>query len=251
MQKGMVDLAKYQDIIEYRKDKDDYQMSGSEGYCFLERNKIIKIYAHPKEVHRITDLTDYKSERIAFPIYYIYKKGLVYGEVMPYFKAKTLDAALGVNTRVENITYHYQNIIDIINVFNDLLMIDISYARNILYSPTKGFYLIDTTAWEKDKEKNSQNIHAFDACLFNRICPIIFDSCLPIHVLLDIKDRFWLIKNDVLGKEFFDLLNANLKGDYHIIELFDAYKSVVKTYYNDDVKTLGDVKKYTKIMKNS
>ena len=71
MQKGKVDLAKYQDAIRLLSDS-SYKYCGYQGYCFIEQDKVVKIYR--KGTVNNSDLSNLKSDRIAYPEYYILKK---------------------------------------------------------------------------------------------------------------------------------------------------------------------------------
>lgn len=247
----MVDLAKYQERIDVLKKYDDYSMAGSEGFCFIEGKKIIKIYDEPKDACNVEDFTIYKSPRLAFPIFYVYKNEKVYGEVMPYFNAKTLDLAINSRSKIEDLIDNYRDIIFEINLFPDIYMEDMSFVKNILYSPGKGFYLIDTTSWKKDYNSDSKNIRLLNSAILYVFNSIIFDASMSINVLIDLREGYWSLKSNTVGRNLLQLLKSNLNGDYQLIELLSSYKEVIKSYYNYDIKTLGDIKKYTKIIKNS
>ena len=251
MKKGMVELEKYQELAERCKNNDDYSLGGGQGFCFVNGTKIIKIYNEPKEIYEIDDFSDCFSYRIAFPVFYIYKNEKIYGEVMPYYRAKTLDVALTGRSRLDLFKDNYLDIIEEIKAFPDVAMFDIGYPRNILYSASKGFYLIDTTGWQKWDNQLSDNIRFFNSSIMYVLNKVIFDTTERSMVKRNLQEGYWYLKSSSMGNELLALIESNVNGDYQLLELLDAYKMVVKSYYNYDVETLGDIKKYTKIMKNS
>ena len=251
MKKGLVDLERYNRIIEIKRENDDYTLRGAQGFCFIEKDKIVKIY---NDLNENKDrLNDYSSERISFPYYYIEKNDDVYGEVMPYFEAKDVGMSLTNDSLVSNLINHYKQIRKEVIKYSNISMLDLSYP-NILYDEEKGFYLIDTTSWFKwnDEKRNRLfNLKNLDKGISVILYSLIFEHETRKE-LRDIVDYYKQIKNFPMGRELLKLMEMNLEGyETRFLELMEAYREIVKIYYNDEVKTLEDVKKYTKIMKNS
>ena len=255
MQKGKVDLAKYQDAIRLLSDNSSYKYCGYQGYCFIEGRRVIKIYNNPIDIGNITDLSKYYSNRIAFPKAYIENDGKVYGEIMPYCNGKTLSEAFSTKSSTELLKEHYEEMLKEIEFFSNLVMLDMDFSENILYSQQKGFYLIDTTSWmEKNGDENKDNFSnqdLFTSVLLIYLYQVIFDTSSTTHIYQEIKNRYQGLKTNNIGKEFLSVLKANLYCDFHLLELMIAWEEIIKNYYNYQVSSLGDVKKYTKIMKNS
>ena len=139
MQKGKVDLDYYLCIANYLKDDIKDDLIGSEGKCFIEGRKIIKIYFSPKDKSQLVDLSKYKSERISFPKYYLEKDNLRYGEVLPYFKGRTLDMGLNDRANINSFKFNYYEMIDEISEFPNIWMNEIDYYKNIIYLPLNCF----------------------------------------------------------------------------------------------------------------
>ena len=251
MKKGLVDLAKYKEIIEIKRENDDYTLRGAQGFCFIEGEEIIKIYNDLNE--NKDKLSDYSSERISFPYYYIENNDAVYGEVMPYFDAKEIGVSVTKNSLIGNLISHYKKIRKEVINFSDISMNDLSYP-NILYDEEKGFYLIDTTSWFKwsDEKRNRLfNLKNLDKGILVILRSFIFEYETKKE-LRDIMDYYKGIKNFPMGRELLKLMEMNLEGyEPRFLEFMEAYREIVKIYYNDEVKTVEDAKKYTKIMKNN
>ncbi len=250
MKKGKVDLEKYLYAKEYLKDDTSNELMGSEAICFIEGKKVIKIYLEPKEEQNI-DLSKYQSERIAFPKYYLEKDNLRYGEVLPYFRGKTLEKGLSWYTNVDSFIYNYEDIIYEITLYPNIKMNEISYFENVIYLPINGFYLIDTTKWQETKENMTLgNIYGINRVIISHLSKVIFEK----EVVLanrDLDKYYQCLEDNSLGQELKELLKCNFKEDYHIISLLKAYKEFIKAYYGYEVENIGDIKKYTKMMKNS
>ena len=253
MFRGMVDLAKYQKEIGRRESEYDFTLSGNQGHCFIEKDKVIKIYR--KDITNQSDLSSFKSERIAFPIYYIYENGKAIGEVMPYYKFLQIENVLNDGSYVRTLIRNYEIIKDEIEKFYFILMIDLCYL-NILYDEEKGFYLIDTTSWLIDKDIKYgyielNNMYYLNRALFMSVCHKIFGYDFN-KINEEINNEYRSIKDKQIGRDFLYLLKMNLKGEeYKFKEFMLAYQEIIRINYKYDIETISDMKKYTKIMKNS
>ena len=66
--------------------------------------------------------------------------------------------------------------------------------------------------------------------------------------LSDLKDGFMTIRKLELGKEFLRLYELLLRRiDFQYNDFMSIYQELIRIYYNGEVETLSDVKKYTKI----
>ena len=151
MNRGLVDLEKYEQAILVRKKNGDLNLRVCQGNCFIEGNEVVKIYNHINQ--NASYLCDCVFERISFPYYYIEKNGNIHGEIMPYFDVKGLIYVLKDNCILDVLVRYYKVICEEICKFANIFMIDLSYS-NVLYDEEKGFYLVDTTSWFVDKKDN-------------------------------------------------------------------------------------------------
>lgn len=251
MQKGKVDLDKYLYAKDYLIEDTTNEFLGTEAICFVEGKKVIKIYFDPKEDKKI-DLSKYKSDRIAFPKYYLERDNLRYGEVLPYFKGKTLERCLGAKSDIETFKFNYYEIIDEIIKYPNIWMNEINYFKNIIYLPINGFYLIDTTKWKEMKDNYiSYNIKGINQAIINRLSKVIFDKSEFVLIFRELDNYYHCLKNSNYGIDFMKTIKGNLKENYRVIEFLEAYKDIIKAYYGYEIETIGDIKKYTKMMKNS
>ena len=248
MDKYLIDIKKYYKEISERKKIFDYSLGGKTGFCFIEGKYIIKIYDKLKKKEDYVDLSMHKSFYISFPITYLFDKGYVIGEIMPYYNVDTIDNALNLRSNIDSFRESYYNIIKEINKFPNIIMYDL-WAKNILYSSKKGFYLIDVTDWKysSDNEINT-NIINLDRALGFLINQLIFDDG---KLFIDINNYYKILRKDKIGKELLEIILSFIKKNYIILELIDAYKEFIRINYNYDIKTLSDMKKYTKMMKYS
>jgi len=130
-------------------------------------------------------------------------------------------------------------------------MNDIEFYRNIIYQQGTGFYLIDTTSWKEEENQDKINIYKFNESIFFHLIKLIFDYSEKTLILKEIESNYSFLKNNPLSRELYRILDSNFNNDFHIALLLEAYKDFVKTYYGSEIETIGDIKKYTKIMKKS
>jgi hypothetical protein len=257
MDGGLFDLEKYEQAILVRKKNGNLSFQGLQGNCFIEGNDVVKIYNIPNM--NVSFLCGYSSKRISFPYYYIEKNGDIYGEIMPYFDAKALLYSLTKESTIDYLIKHYRIICEEIYKFPEIFMIDLSYP-NILYDEKKGFYIVDTTSCFLDfKDDFSKvNIESLNRAIIFALGCIIFEYENKLEFIAEkeyfkeiIEVYFQKIKCFSIGKEFLKLIELCLnEEEYRFLDLVDVYCEIVKIYYNDELKTIEDAKKYIKIMKN-
>ena len=80
MKDGVFSLDELKREKRKREKNNDYFLSGKTGCCFIRGDKIIKLYNYSKKYDASNDLTKYKSDRISFPIDYLYQKGKIIGD---------------------------------------------------------------------------------------------------------------------------------------------------------------------------
>ncbi len=211
----------------------DYSLSGKTGSCFIRGDKIIKLYDYSKKYDTNNDLTKYKSERISFPVDYLYQKGKIIGEVLPYFKAEDLEKKVNSRSNINFLINACQEVEKEISRFPNILMRDI-WGGNILYSSKKGMYIIDTTDWEVGRENYSPyNLRLFENSLLVLIENLILTS-----------DR-------QTNNEILKILYEYISDGESLLELYKDFKKMISLKYNYDIKNVADAKKYIKIIKRS
>ena len=147
----MVDIGKYKKQIKIKQQNYDDSLSGCTGYCFIEGNKIIKIYNRSYALSEVDNMSSYSSSRISFPIEYIKRMNRYYGEIMPYYNVSNILDSFKIKCDIDKLISNYFIIVNEMRKFPEIMMNDLSYP-NILYDEEKGFYLIDITNWKIKKE---------------------------------------------------------------------------------------------------
>lgn len=174
---------------------------------------------------------------------------------MPYFRYGLLETAFSDQSDIRKLIINFDNLKKEIEKFYYVLMVDLCYL-NLLYDENKGLFIIDTTSWWKNQNVKdgfflSQNMHFLNKSLFICFCHYLFGDNYDL-IIEDIEKKYQDIKGKFIGREFLSLLKENVEGkEYMFLELLLAYIELIKAYYGYEVETLGDIKKYTKIMKNS
>jgi len=248
MNKVFIDLKRYQKEIEIRKKTGDYSLGGKTGFCFIEGKYIIKIYNYPIREKNYLDFSSYTSNRISFPINYIFSNGYVIGEIMPYYKADTIDNTLNLKTNINFLYESYTEIIKEIKKFPNIAMYDL-WQKNVLFSNKTGFYLIDITDWKYINSNHvDSNIGYLDRTIGYMLNELVFNDG---NLLLDINNSYRILHGNNIGREILSIYLGYIKREYKVLEFIDAYEKFIKINYNYDIKTLSDMKKYTKIMKYS
>ena len=248
MNKFLIDLKRYRKEIEIRKKNGDYALGGKTGFCFIEGNYIVKIYNYPVKENNYLDFSSYTSNRISFPIRYIFSNGYVIGEIMPYYKVDTIDNTLNLRTNINFLYESYTKIIEEIKKFPNIAMYDL-WQKNVLFSSRKGFYLIDVTDWKCTKNNHvDSNISYLDRTIGFMLNELVFNDG---NLLRDIDDSYRILHGNNIGREILSIYRSYIKREYRVLEFLDAYEKFIKINYNYDIKTLSDMKKYTKIMKYS
>ena len=129
---GLVDL----NMLRSLKRKANFH--GKSAYCFIQGNKIIKIYASDDMYDKldgkcIPDLSKYHKKTIIFPNKYIYEDGIKAGEIMDYIPDKSLYDLMYDNILVNLFMKNYDVALRDIRKYSNILMMDLC-SVNILYS---------------------------------------------------------------------------------------------------------------------
>lgn len=245
-------LVDYEKAVEYY-EKYESELYGSQGFCYIKDGKISKIYFEPRILEY--DFSKYSSDIISFPICYFYDKTansfeMVVGELMDFFPGKSLAWSIDNDIEISVFLQQYQMIIKEIKRFSEIQMNDLCYP-NILYEKNNGFYLIDSTNWVIDEKKSKDNKEKNINSLNTAIRETILNDYLEVMTLMYNPNFFKnLEKMGLNGKNLSKLLNLSLLIDrWSIVELLELYKEVFKNGDLGPIETLGDIKKYTKILK--
>ena len=246
---GLDELKKYKKEVKRKVGIFDSQLKGEDGACFVIDEEVIKIYWSKVLKQKSCDLSKYSSFKIAFPKYYIQDEKYYYAEIMPYYPYDELQKGINLDTNIELLMKNYSVIIDEIKKFMMICMKDLGFPGNILYSNDKGFYLIDTTMWvdEDWSYATKFNIRSFDRALFT-----VLSNLIGIHLkndLANLEKVYQSIHDSNVGKEFLEVLEANLRQNYNYLNFMLSFQNVVKKYFDDDIETIGDIKKYNKKLK--
>lgn len=206
----------------------DHSMSGKTGYCFIKGDKVIKVYEHPKAYSDAYDMTYFKSDRISFPIDYLFEKGAIIGEVLPYYNVESINKSFNSTSNIEFMIDAYQEIIQEIKKYPLIAMYDIC-KENILYSNNKGMFLIDTTDWKmEDEDCSAYNLRLLERSILIALKDII------------VKNSYGEINNgEKILKYFYDYINDG----NNIIDLLREYREKKYINYNCDKKTVKIMKK--------
>ena len=237
------DLRKYQKEIKIKRKNNDKSLSGSTGSCIVHGDKIIKMYYTPQSIYNIVDLSGYNSERISFPLKYLKRRKYYYGEIMPYFQIDNVLNALEYNGNIDKLIYNYQQIVEEIKKFSNLLMVDLCYL-NILYDEDKGFYLIDVTEWQDDvdslygKSLFENNVDDLNESLFYCIWKIVFNKT---------DDPLWI--KYIFGERVYDAFIESLQVKCDFLKFMDIFREDTLKRYNLMLNNIEDMKKSVKILK--
>ena len=236
-------------LAEY--DKFDNKLFGSQGFCILKDNFIKKVYYEPCTLKY--DFSIYKSDRISFPIHYLYdiknkESDEVVGELMEYFPKKSITWSLTKSVEIDNFIRQYYEIIMEVRKYFEINMHDLCIP-NILYNEQSGFSIIDTTNWSIDSGDNSKiNKERINRSLFNHVIDEILEIT-PMNIT-DLEIYQNLKKYGNIGLELYKVLFLSIMEDeHHLIEMLELYCEVFKNSDFGPIKTLGDIENYTKILK--
>lgn len=80
----------------------------------------------------------------------------------------------------------------------------------------------------------------------------MLSNLIGIHLkndLANLEKVYQSIHDSNVGKEFLEVLEANLRQNYNYLNFMLSFQNVVKKYFDDDIETIGDIKKYNKKLK--
>lgn len=246
-------------LVDYKKRLDEFDVCtsnlfGSQGFCDVENGKIYKIYFNPKILKY--DFSKFESKRIAFPYEYLYDVqqescDKVIGEVMPYYNYKSIAWSIDDSIVVDKLKNHFSEMINEIKKYFQIRMIDLC-TPNILYDKENGFILIDTTPWTiSDNGKTNVDINT--RCFEYALQDTILSDVLKLYLKVIYENEFTknIKRYGNSGKELYDALCSSFMDDEcRIIEIIEMYKYIFANGEYGPIETLGDMKKYTKMLKN-
>ena len=150
-------LVEHKEALNEFEKKDD--LFGSQGFCIVQNGFLQKIYFEPRNSRCMTDLSIYKSDLIAFPLYYLYDKSNHYniiGEMQKYYPKKSIYWSIDESVYIKTLLKNYYDMVKEICKYPEIVMHDL-FTANILYDDISGFNLIDTTDWKIDTANNNRN----------------------------------------------------------------------------------------------
>ena len=251
MSKGLVDLA------ELRKMRDKAQFRGETAYCFVQGDKIIKVYATksdryytPIDRSTIPDFSVYKSDTIVFPDEYICEDGIKSGEIMDFIPDEDISISFNDETEIKPLIDHYGKAITDIKAFPNMRMVDLCWP-NILYSLKNGFHIIDTTPWKLMDNTTVWNIDRFN----ENIVRIIFNYLKVLnpeyydYPVMDGRFRERCLSYGIAGEELYRLIERNAFKKYNVEDLLHAYMELYLKINGIEPRNLGEIKEITKMLK--
>ena len=251
MYKGLVDLK------ELRKNINNSDCRRINGYCFVIGNKIIKLYAKegdnffvPLDRSKICDFSKYKADTIVFPDTYIKENGEYAGEISDFINDESIMISFKYDTDINCLINSYELVLEDLLTYSNIVMKDLN-ACNILYSNDKGFHIIDTSEWRLGQNTYRINKFSFDNAIVKKIVEFI-DIPVNYRGSYAVLDDSFVNNCDKFGKvgnDFIDIFEMNLNNKYRLIDLMYLYKELYEKYYGEQLRTLDDVKKYTKVLK--
>ena len=248
MNMGLVDLKKFRENI----DKADFR--GKSAYCFIQGDKIIKIYAImdewnfiPVDPSKVCDLSVFEADTIVFPDAYIYEEGKKVGEILQYIKNKSVDKSFNDDTIISKVMDSYDQVLGDLLLYFNLDMVDLCQV-NILYSNKDGFHIIDTTEWNITNKLCNNNLRRFNSSLIRVLTDYLEIPIIYSRYYNKIDNNYSeAIKK--FGHQLPDSLMQLMNGHYDFLNLLYAYMGASKIYYGKDVETLKDIKEFTKVLK--
>ena len=201
MKQSLVELEKLKKEMLIRKRNYDYNLRGKTGFCFIRGKIIIKLYEYPKDEKNMCDLSIFKSKRISFPIDYIYEKGKIIGEILPFYNADTLNNSFNIRNNIDMLTKSFNEIIDEIDKFDNIAMYDM-WAENILYSSKYGMFLIDTTDWKIRNNCFFDNLELLERSIALLFKNLIYDG----NMYFDIEKDYLILRKSGLGRELLNII---------------------------------------------
>lgn len=215
-------------------------LDGSDARCFIDKDKIFKLYKRTKPINSITDFSSYKSDSIAFPLYYLddFIKDFIAGEVMNYFNKQRLYQSLhNGQTNIDKLVANYGKLRHDIKKFPEIYMNDL-FSGNILYDET-GFTLVDTTKWNVDEKKDYA--YANISVVANEIMEIIVEDYMELNgfILEKIKPNF--LKYGEMGADLYNLLSMTSYNGDSLLEILDLYRELVFRVLGVKIETLDDI----------
>ena len=250
---GLEDIKNYRKILAQMVKNDDYTLRGENGACFIKDDLVIKVYEYPIIKEKKCDLSEYTSNNIAFPKYYIKSRRKYYGEVMPYFPYKQFYWALDDNISISRLLMHYFEMVEEIKKFSNIHMDDLEFHGNILYDKEKGFYLIDTTKWQDEEWSCTEkfNIKRFNCALLEALKAYLYEEDYfdDNDFYVSLMKMYHNILNTKYGYEFKKIMEEYLLCQCDFSSFIIDYAKLIKNCYQQDVETVQDVKNHVKELK--
>lgn len=249
--RGLVDLK------ELRKNMLNANFRGKSAFCFINGDKIIKVYAKtskneyiPLDVDKLHDLSVFCADTIVFPDEYIYENGKKAGEILKYISDKSIDESFNDKVNLKKIIDSYEKVLCDLLLYSNLDMVDLCQV-NILYSNKRGFHIIDTTEWVINNSLVNGNLYRFNSTLIEAVMeyleiPIIY-SRYANNLNKDFIDQLkkYGREGKSLQKSLINLMNHN----YDFLGLMFALMETSRIYNKKETETFQDIKEFTKVLK--
>lgn len=208
---------------------------GSQGACYCDNNKVIKIFHDyfegEKSIYTSDDILRFsgiKNSTFIWPEDVVTIDNLVVGYTMPYIKSKNLYKVNPLLVNLDRLEMATQRVYEDVKILtdNDVVMYDVAY--NILYGNGK-IKIIDTLEYGLTPityERNRLNI----------------DYGIKMFLVDDFFNDF--VSDDRLLKEMYDDRFVSS------LEFLKAFRGKLSSYLGKDVKTLNTAKRLVRRVDN-
>ena len=249
--RGLVDLK------ELRKNMLNANFRGKNAFCFINGDKIIKVYAKtskneyiPLDVDKLYDLSVFCADTIVFPDEYIYENGKRAGEILKFIRDKSIDESFNDKVNLKKLVDSYEKVLNDLLLYSNIDMVDLCQV-NILYSNKRGFHIIDTTEWVVNNSLVNGNFYKLNSTLIAAVMeyleiPILYSRYYS-NIDKDLIDK--LKKYGKEGKNLQKSLINLMNNNYDFLGLMFALMDTSRIYNDKETETFKDIKEFTKILK--
>ena len=235
-------------------DKADFK-HGKSSYCFIIGEYIVKVYARKKDgvyPENVCNFSKYEANTIVYPLMYIKDKGVIAAEVSKVINSKDITESFNDDASLDVISNSFDIVVNDLYTYSDIRMNDLCSA-NILFSNELGFHIIDTTEWEEKTGSLNYNLRRLNMALIS-----VFKDNLEIPIIYSlyynkIDDNFYqnMTQFGNPGKRLQESMDLIMNDRFNFLKLLYALIDVYRVYSGNDPKSLGDVKKIVKVLRNS
>ena len=223
-------------------------IDGTEGKCFIDKDKVFKLYKQVKPINKVMDFSQYKSDSIAFPLHYLkdFKDNFIAGEVMKYFNKPSLYVSLkNDKTNIDKLVSNFCKLMIEIREYPEIFMNDM-FSGNILYDEN-GFVLIDTSSWVIHQNKNFSQTNI--SIIANEIMEIIVEIYMELNDYILEQNKRKFTRYGEIGEELYNVLSMTSYDSDSLLEILELYRELVFRVLGVKVETLEDIYNNKRVFK--